>query len=68
MDHGDLINRFTYHAPNAEAATKHADVRGKLLDLALWLNTVLPEGRDKSIAMTKLEEVMYSANASIARN
>jgi hypothetical protein len=68
MDHGELINRFTYHAPNAEAITKHVDVRSKALDFALWLDTVLPEGRDKSIAFTKLEEVMYSANAAIARN
>lgn len=68
MDHGDLINRFSYHSPNADAVLKHASVRSKLLDVALWLDETLPEGRDKSIAMTKLEEVMYSANAAIARN
>lgn len=68
MDHGDLINRFSYHAPDTEAAAHHANIRSRILDMALWLDSVLPEGRDKAIVMTKLEEVMYSANAAIARN
>jgi hypothetical protein len=68
MDHGDLINRFSYHKPSDEKAVTHADIRGKALDFALWLDTVLPDGRDKSCAITKLEEVMYWANASVARS
>lgn len=68
MDHGDLVNRFSYHKPDEAAAVAHADVRGKALELALWLDTVLPEGREKATTITKLEEVMYWANASIARH
>lgn len=68
MDHGDLINRFSYHKPDAAKAVLHADIRGKALDLALWLDTVLPEGREKSLALTHLEDVMMWSNASVARN
>lgn len=68
MDHGDLINRFTYHAPGPEAIVKHAEIRGKALDFALWLEVTLPESREKSLCMTALEEVMYHANAAIARH
>ena len=68
MDHGDLINRFTYHAPSPEAAILHVDARGKGLDLALWLDINLPESREKSLAITHLEEVIFWANAAIARN
>jgi hypothetical protein len=53
MDSQDLENRFRYHPP--------------VYSLAKVLNDVLPEGREKSLAMTNLEQVMFWANASIAR-
>lgn len=68
MDHGDLINRFSYHKPDGAKIVLHADVRDRALDLALWLDTVLPDGREKSLAITHLEDAMMWANASVARN
>lgn len=37
-------------------------------NLAFDIDAVCPDSREKSLAMTKLEEVMFWANASIARN
>lgn len=64
----ELRNRFNYHPPTGEKVEKHQLVRQLCLTLAEDLDEVLPDGRDKMLALTHLEQVMYSANASIARN
>jgi hypothetical protein len=68
MDYSDLDNRFSYHKPNEATGEKHQDVRQMCLSLAEDLNGLLPEGREKSLAITHLEEVMFWANADIARS
>lgn len=66
---GDLNNRFAYHPPSTTAiGDKHAEVRANCASLAVWLDAELPDGREKSLAITSLEEVMMWANAAIARN
>ena len=37
-------------------------------EFAYLLNDLCPDSREKSLAMTKLEECVMWANASIARN
>lgn len=64
----ELVNRFRYHRPNEAKGARHALVRAKCLELATELNSLIPDSREKSIVMTKLEEVMFWANAGIARN
>lgn len=69
MDIKDLENRFSFHPANTEEKrNEHTSVRQHCLDLALWINDKMPEGREKSLAITHLEEVMMWANAGIARN
>ena len=64
----DLLNRFTYHAPSERDVVDHESIRNFGLDLARILNDVLPDSREKSLAITKLEESIMWANAAIARN
>jgi hypothetical protein len=63
----DIVRRFTYHAPDDIDRRDHTEVRNACEDLAHRLNHLLPDGREKSTAITKLEEVMFWANASVAR-
>ena len=65
----DLTNNYKYHPPKTQAvAESHEDVRAQAYSLARHLNEILPESREKSIALTKIEEAMMWANAAIARN
>jgi hypothetical protein len=69
MDHDDLRNRFSYHpATTAPVGNAHEKVRGLCLTLAFRLDDLLPEGREKSLAITNLEQTMMWANAAIARH
>lgn len=66
IGNNELINRFGYHRANADSAPKHAKVRDILLTTALDLDEFLPDGRDKSLAFTALQEAMHWANSAIA--
>ena len=59
---------FSYHKPDAEKQLCHENVRNQCKDLAQVLNQHVPDSREKSLAITKLEEVLLWANAAIARN
>ena len=69
MNQEDLDNRFTFHERSREVnAQGHQQVRTECGRLAAILNETLPEGREKSLAVTHLEEVMMWSNAAIARS
>lgn len=59
---------FTYHAPKEGQPEKYQAIRDKAKELAYVIDKETPESREKSLAMTKLEETVMWANASIARN
>lgn len=69
MDAAELSNRFKHHPPQSdETIRRHQVVREDCNTLSKTLNDMLPECREKSLAMTHLEEVMFWSNAAIARN
>jgi hypothetical protein len=68
MDGDDLRNRFTYHPPQDGQAVVYETVRSHALLLALHLNDNCPDSREKSLAITHLEDCVFWANASIARH
>lgn len=61
-----IDNDFGFHPATAVTGPMHDEVRLLCRTLAHELNELLPEGRHKSLAFTKLEEVMHRANAAIA--
>lgn len=68
MDAKDLENRFTYHPPKGNQAERYTEIRNRVKTLAEFLNSELPECREKALAFTHLEEAVFWCNASIARN
>jgi hypothetical protein len=68
MDHADLANRFTYHPPGPGQAEVYEELRARAHEFALYLGHVCPESREKSLAVTHLEECVMWGNAAIARH
>ena len=63
-----IENNFTYHSPNENQIKRCTDLRNQAKDFAKNINSLCPDSREKSLALTKLEEAVMWANASIARN
>lgn len=68
MELSELEKRFTYHPPKEGQPTKYEGIRREALTMAILNEGACPDSREKALAMTKLEEVVMWANASIARN
>jgi hypothetical protein len=64
----DIENRFTYHRPKEGQPEKYMHLRDQAKELAYDILIICPDSREKSLALTKLEEAVFWANASIARN
>lgn len=64
----DIQNRFSYHPPSPEQPAKYQEIRDTAKEFALKLAELCPQSRELSTALTKLDEVVFWANASIARN
>ncbi|ERM16530.1 DUF7681 family protein [Brevibacillus laterosporus] len=61
-----IDNTFMYHSPKEGQSEKYTALREKAKQLAYLI--VCPNSREKSLAMTNLEQSIMWANASIARN
>lgn len=63
-----IDNNFKYHSPKDGQPETYQQIRAKAKELAEMINNSCPDSREKSLAITKLEETVMWANASIARN
>lgn len=62
-----IENNFTHHQPTGDQPERHEQIRGKAKELAYLMDDLCPDSREKSLAMTQLEDAVMWANASIAR-
>jgi hypothetical protein len=63
----DISRRFTYHPPKGDQVERYNDIRNAVGMLAFGLVQNVPPGRELNLALTKLEEACFWANAGIAR-
>lgn len=64
----DIEKNFTYHAPKGDQQERYEQIRSYGRAFARLIDNICPDSREKSLAMTKLEEAVMWANAAIARN
>lgn len=65
----DIENRFSHHPPkDAATVAQHELTRNQIKGIAHYWDGNLPIGREKALAITKLEEAVFWANAAIARH
>jgi hypothetical protein len=69
LTYDQLAHRFQFHPADSENTQEaHQTVRDVLLDAAdKIVETTGPSTREQALAITKLEEAMFWANAAIAR-
>lgn len=67
MSKKDIEHRFTYHPPHPDTVWMFSNIREAAKAQALWLDRHLPDSREKSLALTALEEAVFWANAAVAR-
>jgi hypothetical protein len=63
-----LDNDFTYHSPVRDQVDRYPMIRDEAKELAVTIVKLTPPSREQSVALTKLEEAVFWANAAIARN
>ena len=59
---------FTYHRPTEEQIKQYELIRETAKQFAFLLKNTCPISRERSVAFTKLDELVMWANAAIARN
>jgi hypothetical protein len=64
----EIERRFTYHAPKGNQPARYERIRNLAKDFAYAIEEMCPDSREKSLALTNLEQASMWANASIARN
>ena len=64
----DIDNTFTYHRPFGTQPERYEHLRDVAKDLAMTIDLHCPESREKSLALTAVQQAVMWANASIAIN
>lgn len=60
-----LKRQHSHRAPNAEAQGTLRDIRQRFLDLSIAVDDLLPPSRERSLALTKLDEArQWACNAA----
>lgn len=61
----EIPKRFSFHPADGNELL-HDEVRENHRALALWIETAVPDSRERSLALTALQESMMWCNAAVA--
>ncbi len=68
MNKDQIENIFMYHKPFGNQPQQYENIRAVAKDLAKTIEKHCPDSREKSLAITNLQQAVMWANASIAIN
>jgi hypothetical protein len=63
----EIVGRFTYHPPIGSQPDRYVEIRERAMAFALLICQECPDSREKSLAITKIEEAVMWANSAISR-
>lgn len=64
----ELDNLFTYHKPFGDQPARYEAIRSKAKEFAVLILETVPRSADRTAALRKLRETVFTANAAIAIN
>lgn len=69
MNDEELVNIFSFHPANTEEKRKlHEEVRENCLVLAKYINSVIPDSTEKTLAIRHIHYTMMMANSALAQS
>lgn len=68
MTEQEIRDRVSYHPPSESGVRRHAALSEVIAAAMMTVDEVCQDGREKSLAMTKLEEAKFWASAGVARD
>lgn len=64
----EIESRLTYHSPSPAGRLRHEALAAAFTRIMTEVDFLVPNGREKSIVFTHLEEAKMMASAGVARN
>lgn len=68
LTNDEIQNRVTYHAPSPTGVERHKALSDGAAAFMKIVEETVPEGREKSLAFTNIEQAKMWASAGVARN
>lgn len=68
IDKAEIQNRVTFHAPSPGGVNRHKALSDGAAAFMAIVEATVPEGREKSLAFTNIEQAKMWASAGVARN
>lgn len=62
----EVVTWFSFHPATGSKAQRHENVRSMHRSMAIWILASIPDCRERSLALTKLQESMMWCNAAVA--
>ena len=68
MTDEEIRDKYSYHPPSKEGARRHQIMSEAFITLAMIIDEVCPDSREKALAFTSLETAKFWASAAVARD
>ena len=64
----EITEKFTYHKATPNGTISHHKLSAAFIQLAIAVDEICPDGREKALAITNLQQAKMWASAAVAIN